>query len=87
MKKITVLHLIDSLPREGAEMVIFDLIQQGDREDFNYLVCSLTRAGGVGDMLEGIGVPVFLLHRRSRGTWAARFFQQVRRPTPPRFPG
>jgi len=64
-KKITVLHLIDSLPREGAEMVIYDLIQQGDRESFEMLVCALTRGGGVAEMLEEIGVPVFILGRSS----------------------
>jgi len=64
-KKITVLHLIDSLPREGAEMVIYDLIQQGDREEFNIVVCALTRGGGVADMLEAIGIPVFILGRTS----------------------
>jgi len=73
MKKITVLHLIDSLPREGAEMVIYDLIQQGDRSGFNYLVCSLTRGGGVGEMLVRIGVPVFLLNRHSR--WDRKAFR------------
>lgn len=64
-KKITVLHLIDSLPREGAEMVIYDLIQQGDSDGFEVLVCALTRGGGIADMLEEIGVPVFILGRSS----------------------
>lgn len=63
--KITVLHLIDSLPREGAEMVIYDLIQQGDRDEFNLMVCALTQGGGVADMLEAIGVPVIILGRNS----------------------
>ncbi len=63
--KITVLHLIDSLPREGAEMVIYDLIQQGDRDGFEILVCALTRGGGIAEMLEGIGVPVLILGRTS----------------------
>ena len=64
-KKITVLHVIDSLPREGAEMVVHDLIQQGDGERFTFLVCALTRGGGVADMLRAIDVPVFILGRRS----------------------
>ncbi|MFH1037255.1 MAG: glycosyltransferase [PVC group bacterium] len=64
-RKITVLHVIDSLPREGAEMVVYDLIQRGDREKFRFLVCALTRGGGVADMLRAIGVPVFVLGRRS----------------------
>ncbi len=64
-KAITVLHLIDSLPREGAEMVVYDLIQRGDREEFRFLVCALTRGGGVADMLRALGVPVFILGRKS----------------------
>ncbi len=63
--RTTVLHLIDSLPREGAEMVIYDLVQRGDREEFDFLVCALTRGGGVARMLEEIGVPVFILGRDS----------------------
>ncbi len=65
-KKITVLHLIDSLPREGAEMVVYDLVQRGDRAGFDHIVCSLTRGGGVADMLVEAGIPVILLERRSR---------------------
>ncbi|MDP8235177.1 MAG: glycosyltransferase [Candidatus Erginobacter occultus] len=61
----TVLHIIDSLPREGAEMVVYDLVQQGDRGEFDFLVCALTRGGGVAEMLETIGVPVFILGRKS----------------------
>lgn len=65
-KKITVLHLIDSLPREGAEMVVYDLVRRGDLTGFDYIVCSLTRGGGVADMLAEAGIPVILLGRRSR---------------------
>lgn len=64
-KKITVLHIIDSLPREGAEVLLYDLIQRGDRRRFSYLVCVLTRGGGVADMLKEIDVPVYVLGRRS----------------------
>ena len=64
-RKITVLHLIDSLPREGAEVLLYDLIQRSDRDRFEFLVCALTRGGGVADMLAGIGVPVFVLGRRT----------------------
>lgn len=64
-EKITVLHLIDSLPREGAEMVVYDLIQRSDRGKFEFLVATLTRGGGVARMLETIGVPVHILSRRS----------------------
>ncbi len=76
MNKISILHLIDSLPREGAEMVIYDLIERGDREGFNYLVCSLTRGGGVGEMLTKLGVPVYLLGRSSR--WDRTAFRRLR---------
>ncbi len=64
-RKITILHLIDSLPREGAEMVVYDLIQQGNREEFNFLVVALTRGGGVAEMLKAIDIPVDILKRRS----------------------
>lgn len=46
-------------------MVVYDLIQRGDREEFNFLVCGLTRGGGVAEMLEELKVPVFILGRRS----------------------
>ena len=46
-------------------MVVYDLIQQGNREEFNFLVAALTRGGGVAEMLEEIDIPVDILKRRS----------------------
>jgi glycosyltransferase involved in cell wall biosynthesis len=58
-------------------MVVYDLVQRGDREEFNFLVCGLTRGGGVAKMLEAIGIPVFILGRRSFLD-LRRFFQLLR---------
>jgi len=77
VKKITVLHVIDSLPREGAEVLLYDLIQRGDRRRFSYLVCALGRGGGVADMLQEIDVPVYVLGRRS--FWDFSAFQRLLR--------
>jgi len=46
-------------------MVVYDLVSRSDREEFDFLVCALTRGGGVAEMLSQIGIPVVILGRRS----------------------
>jgi len=58
VRPVRILHLIDSLPREGAEMLLFDLIQRSDRSLLDFSVCSLTGGGGVEKMLAELGVAV-----------------------------
>lgn len=71
-RALRILHLIDSLPREGAETVMFDLVRRSDPSLFRFSVCALTRGGELAGELKKLGVEVRILGRRHR--WdAARF--------------
>jgi len=76
-EKIQVLHLIDSLPREGAEILLFDIVSRCDPAAFSFAVVSLTRGGGAAEMLRAASIPVHLLGRRSR--WDISAFLRLRR--------
>ena len=76
-RRIKILHVIDSLPREGAEILLYDLVSRCDRGSFSFAVAALTRGGGVAEMLRDAGVPVHLLGRRSR--WDLSAFLRLRR--------
>jgi len=64
-RPITVLHLIDSLPREGAEILLYDLLQRSNRQGFRFLVVALGEGGEVAGMIEELGIEVEILRRKS----------------------
>jgi glycosyltransferase involved in cell wall biosynthesis len=67
----TILHVVYSLYRGGAERLIETQVLGSDRRRFEYGVCSIT---GGGDMIERIasaGAHVFLLGKRRRGDLTA----------------
>lgn len=66
-----VLHIIYSLYRGGAERLIETQVLLGDRERFEYLICSITGGGDLVDVIEAAGGRVFLMRKRRRGDLAA----------------
>ncbi|MFN3324120.1 MAG: glycosyltransferase [Bryobacteraceae bacterium] len=63
MKKVRVLHLIDTLQTGGAEAVAVTLVNHLPRERFRPYLCA-TRAGGPLEATIAPDVPLLLLHRR-----------------------
>jgi glycosyltransferase involved in cell wall biosynthesis len=72
-----IMHLIGSLPANGAERVLLDLVRHLDRSRFRPLVCCLHAGGPLVPEFEAAGVRVVVLHKRSR--WDLSILEQVRR--------
>ncbi|HER43000.1 MAG TPA: glycosyltransferase [Candidatus Eisenbacteria bacterium] len=66
-----ILHIIYSLYRGGAERVIETQVRLGDRDRFEYLVCSITGGGDLAGVIAESGGRVFLMRKRHRGDPAA----------------
>lgn len=60
-----VVHMIDELPRDGAEMLLLDLLRRRDPR-MRYVVLCLVRGGVLVPEFEGVGVPVVVFGRRGR---------------------
>ena len=52
------IHLITGLNTGGAEMMLYKLVSQIDRERFDIKVISLTDVGPVGEKILGLEIPV-----------------------------
>lgn len=70
MVKHRILHIIYSLYRGGAERLIETQALLGDRERFEYLVCSITGGCDLVEVIEAAGARVFLMGKRRRGDLA-----------------
>lgn len=60
-----VVHIIDELPRDGAEMLLLDLMRRRDPR-MRYVVLCLVRGGPLQPEFEALGVPVVVLGRGAR---------------------
>ncbi len=60
-----VVHIIDELPRDGAEMLLLDLLRLRDPR-LRYAVVCLIRGGALQPEFERIGVPVTVFGRHGR---------------------
>lgn len=61
-----VLHLITGLKTGGAEMMLYKILSNMDREKFQNEVVSMTSGGEMGQKIEALGIPVSALDM-SRG--------------------
>src|SRR5947209_5695856 len=61
---ISITHVITVLKVGGAEMMLFKLLSQMDRECFASEVVSLSDVGPVGEMIQGLGYTVHALNMR-----------------------
>jgi len=57
-RPLTVLHLIESLGRGGAERRLVNDLRYLDRRHFNNLVCTLRPPHDLADEVRALGVPV-----------------------------
>jgi len=57
---VKVLHLINNLNREGAQIVIFNLVSSNTQEDIQHLVCARQPGGQLQDALKQKGIKVFV---------------------------
>lgn len=65
MERPLVAHLIDELPRDGAEMLILDLMRHR-HPDLRYVIGCLDAGGPLQQEFEAIGIPVVIFGRRGR---------------------
>src|SRR5688572_26818923 len=61
MKRIRVLHIIDSLDQGGGQVVLRNLVKHADRERFDVSVATMHGRGVCWDVLESLGVKVHSL--------------------------
>lgn len=59
-----ILHIITNLSRAGAEMMLYKLLSQMNREEFAHVVISLTGYGYLAERIAALGVPVFAVGMR-----------------------
>lgn len=64
MKRIRVLHVIDSLDQGGGQVVLQNLVKHADRERFDISVATMHGHGVCWDSLAALGVPVYSLSPR-----------------------
>ncbi|TEB06592.1 putative glycosyltransferase EpsF [Pelotomaculum schinkii] len=83
--KIKLLHLITDLHVGGAEMMLYKLLSNIDREVFEVEVVSLTDTGPVGIKIRELGVPVRALEIRKKAPNPLKLLQFARqiRQSPP----
>ena len=75
--KIQVVHIITGLPTGGAEMMLYKLLCQIDRDKFDSYVISLTSVGIVGPKIQALGIPVFSIRMRNGLPDPIGFFRLV----------
>ena len=72
-----ILHIIGSLPPNGAERVLLDLVRHLDPTRFDPVVCCLQAGGALLKEFEAAGIRVIVLRKRSR--WDVSIVGQLRR--------
>jgi len=60
-----IVHMIDELPRDGAEMLLLDLMRLR-QPGFRYVVVCLIRGGALEEEFTRIGIPVVIFGRRHK---------------------
>ncbi|SBP86795.1 glycosyltransferase [Thiomonas delicata] len=60
-----VVHMIDELPRDGAEMLLLDLMRHRE-PGFRYAVVCIIRGGPLEEEFARIGIPVIIFGRRGK---------------------
>lgn len=68
-KRITVLHLIETLAKGGAERLLVSTLKHIDRDRFNPMVACLFDMLDFQKDLENLGIPVFRLSMKNRFDW------------------
>jgi glycosyltransferase involved in cell wall biosynthesis len=61
-RRLKVCHIITGLPRGGAQTTLYNLLDRHDTDKFQMDVISLTETGPVGEMIQGLGIPVRALN-------------------------
>ncbi len=70
-----IVHIITGLPTAGAQMALYRLLSNINREKFESVVISLMDRGPVGEMIEQLGIPVYSLDMK-RGVPGPMAIQQ-----------
>ena len=75
--KIRLVHIITGLKTGGAEMMLYKLLSQIDRDKFDCQVISLTDEGIIGPKIQALGIPVFSVGIRNGLPDPIGFFRLV----------
>ena len=60
-RKITIMHIITGLSTGGAEMMLYNLLSRSDHQKFQPIVISLMNKDDLGQRIEQLGIPVYIL--------------------------
>ena len=63
MKRIKVIHVVQTLDVGGLERLIVDALRFFDRDKFQFRVCCLSRQGVLADDLKSQGIEVVFLDK------------------------
>lgn len=74
---IRILHLITGLNTGGAEIALFRLLQNMDRQKFDTQVVCMIPVGPVGEQIRALGFPVTSLNMRAGHPTLRGFFQLI----------
>jgi len=61
MKKINVLQLLTTSNVRGSENLVINMVDKGDRDKFNYLICTLYPVGDLQEFASEKGIQAFTL--------------------------
>lgn len=75
--KIRLVHIITGLKTGGAEMMLYKLLSQINRDKFDCHVISLTDDGVIGPKIQALGIPVFSVGMRNGLPDPIGFFRLV----------
>ena len=67
----TVMHIIHSLPADGAEQLLLDILRNSDGSRYRFLVCAISAGGPLVAEYERMGIPVTVLGKRFKLDFAA----------------
>ncbi len=78
MKPVRIVHLIDNMDVGGAEMMLFKLLSQMDRQRFENIVISMMPLGVIGERVAGLGGEMHLLGMKRGRPSASALFRLIR---------
>jgi len=67
----TVMHIIHSLPADGAEQLLLDILRNSDWSRYRFLVCAISEGGPLVAEYERMGIPVTVLGKRFKFDFSA----------------
>ncbi|WJG09744.1 glycosyltransferase [Aliiglaciecola sp. LCG003] len=77
-RQLRILHLIHNLDREGAQVVLKNIVTSTESNRSNHVVCAWKRGGPIQDDLEKLGVKVFVASQIAKTTRKKAILSAIR---------